>query len=106
MPSSIDLETIILKVWVRMLSEPGGVGNVSVSLADYIRKAVTSRPPLMLVKALMCIALGLQQLPSAFIRGRLTLPVPANELRDHYLNTVDQSILSDYEHAGMLAGLE
>ena len=93
------------KIWMRYFPELELECSPS-SIVEYTKTAIRSGPLLSLAKALLCITLSLQQIPASRVRGRLDLPIPAEELMYHYSSNIEKYIIGDDHHCGTLEGLE
>ena len=91
-------------VWARMFPELSIQG--SQSICQYTKSAIAGGSALTLSKTLLCLSLGLQQLSASFVTENLNLPIPADQLAYHYINTIEKYVFSDDQVLTTLEGLE
>ncbi|KAI9791990.1 MAG: hypothetical protein M1816_003259 [Peltula sp. TS41687] len=75
------------------------------SLQQYVAYAIRQRQPVLLAHILLCVAICVQELPSDYDYGSLSLPVPAGKLMQHYVSVVQRLVTWDDELVGNLNGL-
>ena len=109
-PTDQDIDTIWEEcgywwhVWHRMFPELSIDGAEAVP--QYIKKTIACGTVLALSKTLLCLALGVQQLSNTVIRRRLKLPIPGDELINHYVHTVEKYVFAEDRYCTTLEGLE
>lgn len=91
-------------VWGRMFPELAVKG--AEGICQYTKSSIAGGSILALSKTLLCLSLGLQQLSASFVNQRLDLPIPANQLIHHYINTVEKYVFGDDQYLTTLEGLE
>ena len=91
-------------VWGRMFPEITIKG--SEGIRQYTKSSIAGGPVLALSKTLLSLSLALQQLSASFVTQRLDLPIPADQLTNHYLNTVEKYIFGEDQYLTTLEGLE
>ena len=82
--------------------------NISVhkSICQYTKSTIAGGSILALSKTLLCLSLGLQQLSASFVTEKLKLPIPADQLTNHYVNTIEKYVFSDDQYLTSIEGLE
>ena len=106
LPSNRDVDTIFegspswCRVWQRMFPESAE------PLVNYTKKVIASGPLLSMCKGLLCLALSLQQLPASFIKQRLNLPRPAQDIVFHYMSTIEKNVLANDHYCTNIEALE
>lgn len=79
--------------------------DLQMSLQEFVAYAIHKTQPVLLANALLCIAICVQELPIDYDYGSLGLPVPAENLLQHYVSTVQRLVTWDDELVGNLNGL-
>lgn len=110
LPSPHDLEIILQNshewwlIWRKMFPE------ITDSRCETIKESVShslrSEKPAELAKIMLCIAIGVHQLPESFDWSVLHMKEEPAELMERYIATVDRLITSDDEIAATLEGIE
>ena len=109
-PSDKDIELIWDEcsywwyVWSRMFPELSVKG--SESICQYTKSSIRGGTVLALSKTLLCLALALQQLTATFIKEKLNLPIPADQMIYHYISTIEKYVFGDDRYLTTLEGLE
>ena len=109
LPSDEDIEAIWSrcshwwKVWARMFPELKYSSGEGLS---YIKKNSNSDSILSLTKAILCLCLSLQQVDVVFVRSRLNLPLPRDDLIQYYVSTVHETVYSEDRYLTKTEGLE
>jgi len=76
------------------------------SIQGYVLLALNQDNPCILGSALSWLAMSMQCLPMSYDTGRLSLPIPLNDLTQHYVLTIDRLIVCDDEISVSLEGIE
>ncbi|KAJ9629158.1 uncharacterized protein PV06_08906 [Exophiala oligosperma] len=110
LPSPHDLEIILESshewwtIWRKMFPE------ISDSRCETIKESVShslrSDQPAELAKIMLCIAIGIHQLPGSFDWSRLQTKEEPAALMERYIATVNKLITSDDEIAATIDGIE
>ncbi|KAI1621774.1 hypothetical protein EDD37DRAFT_495216 [Exophiala viscosa] len=110
LPSPHDLEIILESshewwtIWRKMFPE------ITDSRCETIKESVShslrSEKPAELAKIMLCIAIGIHQLPLEFDWSKLYIKESPGELMERYIATVNRLITSDDEIAATVDGLE
>lgn len=110
LPSSHDLEIILESrhewwaIWKKMFPE------ITDSRCETIRESVShslrSDKPAELAKIMLCIAIGIHQLPGSFDWSKLSIKEEPAELMERYIATVNKLITADDEIAATVDGIE
>ncbi|KIW12122.1 hypothetical protein PV08_09396 [Exophiala spinifera] len=110
LPSPDDLEIILESshewwtIWRKMFPE------ISDSRCETVKESVShslrSDQPAELAKIMLCIAIGIHQLPVSFDWSRLKLKEDPAALMERYIATVNKLITSDDEIAATIDGIE
>lgn len=110
LPSPHDLDIILQNshewwtIWRKMFPE------ITDSRCETIKESVShslrSEKPAELAKIMLCIAIGVHQLPESFDWSVLQMKEEPAELMERYIATVDRLITSDDEIAATLEGIE
>lgn len=110
LPSPHDLEIILESsrewwtIWRKMFPE------ITDSRCETIKESVShslrSQKPAELAKIMLCIAIGIHQLPMTFDWSKLHINEEPGELMERYIATVSKLITSDDEIAATIDGLE
>ena len=97
-----------LNIWSGAFpDELGTVGNVSLErLRDHIYGCLHSDNMTNTVKAALCLALYIQQLPTGLDTTEINLLAPLNNLEESYLAAAESLLAADDGPAGTLGGLE
>ena len=110
LPSPKDLETILdassqwWNVWRHVF--PTFSDLRSEPFRECVSRSLGSENPAEVAKIILCIAISLDQMPGGFEEKKLSLPCPARELMEHYVNKVDELITSDDGIAATVDGIE
>ncbi|KAK5462485.1 hypothetical protein LTS15_002197 [Exophiala xenobiotica] len=110
LPPPHDLEIILESshewwtIWRKMFPE------ITDSRCETIKESVShslrSEKPAELAKIMLCIAIGIHQLPGTFDWSRLHIREEPADLMERYIATVNKLITSDDEIAATIDGLE
>jgi hypothetical protein len=110
LPSPHDLEIILESsqdwwaIWRKMFPE------ITDSRCETIKESVShslrSEKPAELAKIMLCIAIGVHQLPRTFDWSRLQMKEDPADLMERYIATVDRLIVCDDEIAATIDGIE
>ena len=109
-PSDRDIDIIWKEcsywwhVWGRMFPELSVKG--SEAICQYTKSSIASGSILALSKTLLCLSLAIQQLSASFVTEKLRLPIPADQLANHYISTVEKYIFGEDHYLTTLEGLE
>ena len=109
LPSDEDIEAIWAKcshwwtIWARMFPELKYASGDGLS---YIKTNSKSDSVLSLSKAILCLCLGLQQVDVVFVRSKLNLPLPRDDLIQYYVSTVHETVCSEDRYLTKTEGLE
>jgi len=76
------------------------------SIQSYVLLALNQDNPCILGSALSWLAMSMQCLPMSYDAGHLSLPIPLNDLTQHYVSTIDRLIVCDDEISVSLEGIE
>ncbi|KAK5313080.1 hypothetical protein LTR93_011075 [Exophiala xenobiotica] len=76
------------------------------SIQSYVLLAPNQDNPCILGSALSWLAMSMQCLPMSYGTGQLSLPMPLNDLAQHYVSTIDRLIVCDDEISVSLEGIE
>lgn len=76
------------------------------SIQSYVLLALNQDNLCILGSALSWLAMSMQSLPMSYDTGHLNLPVPLNDLTQHYVSTIDRLIVCDNEISVYLEGIE
>lgn len=76
------------------------------SIQSYVLLALNQDNPCILGSALSWLAMSMQYLPMSYDTGHLSLPIPLNDLTQHYVSTIDRLIVCDDEISVSLEGIE
>ena len=76
------------------------------SIQSYVLLALNQDNPCILGSALSWLAMSMQCLPISYDTGHLSLPMPLNDLTQHYVSTIDRLIVCDDEISVSLEGIE
>jgi hypothetical protein len=78
----------------------------NISIQSYVLLALNQDNPCILGSALSWLAGSMQSLPMSYDTGHLSLPIPLNDLIQHYVSTIDRLIVCDDEISVSLEGIE
>lgn len=110
LPSPHDLEIILQNshewwvIWRKMFPEI--TDSRCESIKESVSHSLRSEKPAELAKIMLCIAIGVHQLPENFDWSILQMKEEPAELMERYIATVDRLITSDDEIAATLEGIE
>ncbi|KIV93008.1 hypothetical protein PV10_04253 [Exophiala mesophila] len=110
LPSLHDLEIILVNshewwtIWRQMFPEISD--SRCETIKDSVSHSLRSDKPAEVAKIMLCIALGVHQLPLDFDWSSLDTKEEPSELMARYISTVDRLITSDDEIAATLEGIE
>lgn len=110
LPSLNDLEIILVNshewwtIWRQMFPEI--TDSRCETIKDSVSHSLRSEKPAEVAKIMLCIALGVHQLPLDFDWSSLDTKEEPAELMARYISTVDRLITSDDEIAATLEGIE
>ena len=76
------------------------------SIQSYVLLALNQDNPCILGNALSWLAMSMQGLPMGYDTGQLSLPMPLNDLTQHYVSTIDRLIVCDDEISVSLEVIE
>jgi hypothetical protein len=76
------------------------------TIQSYVLLALNQDNPCILGSALSWLTMSMQCLPTSYDTGHLNLPIPINDLTQHYVSTIDRLIVCDDEIAVSLEGIE
>lgn len=76
------------------------------TIQSYVFLALNQDNPAVIGCAISWLAMSLQCLPTSYETGHLGLPLPLNDLTQHYVSTVDRLIVCDDEISLSLEGIE
>ena len=76
------------------------------SIQSYVFLGLDQDNPCVLGSALSWLAMSMQCLPMSYDTGHLTLPIPLNDLTQHYVSAIDRLIVCDDEISVSLEGIE
>jgi hypothetical protein len=80
--------------------------DTKMTLPTYVFLALNQDNPVIIGCALSWIALSIQCLPLDFESSHLSLPLPVDDLAEHYISNVDRLVVSDDELSVSLEGIE
>jgi hypothetical protein len=92
---------ILRKMHPHMCSE-----DPNMTIQTYVFLGLNQDNPAVIGCALSWLALSIHCLPCDFESNHLGLPLPVNDLTDHYLSSIDRLIVSDDELSISLEGIE
>jgi hypothetical protein len=92
---------ILRKMHPHMCSE-----DTSMTIQTYVFLGLNQDNPAIIGCALSWLTLSIRCLPCDFESNHLGLPLPVNDLTDHYLSSIDRLIVSDDELSISLEGIE
>lgn len=76
------------------------------TIHSYVLLALNQDNPCILGTALSWLAMSMHCLPMSYDTGHLDLPMPLNDLAQHYVSTIDRLIVCDDEISVSLEGIE
>jgi hypothetical protein len=76
------------------------------SIQSYVLLALNQGNPCILGNALSWLAMSMQSLPMSYDTGLLCIPIPLNDLPQHYVSAIDRLIVCDDEISSSLEGIE
>lgn len=110
LPPLSDLEIILESsqewwtIWREMFPEISDVRCITIK--ESVSHSLRSEKPGEVGKIMLCIALGVHQLPPYFDWSRLSIKESPEALMDRFVSTVDRLISSDEEIAATIEGIE
>ena len=78
----------------------------NMSIQSYVLLALNQDNPCILGSALSWLAISMQCLPMSYDTDHLDLPIPLNDLTQHYESTIDRLIVCDDQISVSLEGIE
>jgi hypothetical protein len=110
LPSHTTMHEIIETsgIWWDILRKmhPHMCSEASMTIQTYVFLGLNQDNPAVLGCALSWLALSIHCLPCDFESNHLGLPLPVNDLTDHYVSRIDRLIVSDDELSISLEGIE
>jgi hypothetical protein len=110
LPCPRDLELILEQshewwtLWKKMFPEITDIRCETIK--ESVSHSLRSEKPAELAKIMLCIAIGVHQLPTNFDWSKLQIREEPTALMERYIATVDKLITSDDEIAATLDGIE